>query len=158
MVTVSRLAKDSFCVIGKEGATSDGQGFVEKLWADANSHFHEVAELAKTDDNGNPVGFWGAMSDLSRSFNPWEDNFTKGPYLAGVEVGNDAEAPGGWAKWIIPSYEYLYTRVENSIPETLSAMTKYLEENDLQLAGAVHDFIAPREDGQTYMFVPISKL
>lgn len=48
------------------------------------------------------------MSDLSRSFQPWDDNFTKGLYLAGVEVPDDAEAPDGWVKWTVPGYEYVY--------------------------------------------------
>ena len=26
--------KDSFVVIGKEGSTLDGQGFIQKLWTD----------------------------------------------------------------------------------------------------------------------------
>lgn len=53
--------------------------------------------LAKKDENGNIRRIWGAMSDFSRSFNPWED-FNKGFYLAGVECNDDAEAPNGWAK------------------------------------------------------------
>ena len=48
--------KESFSVIGKEGSTEDGAGFVQNLWADANSHFAEVAHCAKKDENGNLVG------------------------------------------------------------------------------------------------------
>ena len=62
--------KESFSVIGKEGSTEDGPGFVQNLWEDANSHFAEVAHLAKKDENGNLVGIWGAMTDFSRSFQP----------------------------------------------------------------------------------------
>lgn len=79
-----RCKKESFIVIGKEGATTDGADFIQKLWDDANSHFREVAHLAKKDENGNIRGIWGAMSDLSRSFQPWE-GFDQGLYLAGVE-------------------------------------------------------------------------
>ena len=32
-----KIIKESFCVIGKEGSTADGTGFVERLWAEANS-------------------------------------------------------------------------------------------------------------------------
>ncbi len=39
--------KEKFVVIGKEGSTSDGEGFIRKLWNDANGHFHEIAHLAK---------------------------------------------------------------------------------------------------------------
>ena len=67
---IESCIKESFSVIGKEGSTEDGAGFVQNLWADANSHFAEVAHLAKKDENGNLVGIWGAMTDFSRSFQP----------------------------------------------------------------------------------------
>lgn len=149
---IKRCIKESFSVIGKEGSTNDGNGFIQKLWTDANSHFNEVAELAKKDEKGNLLGIWGAMSDLSHSFKPWEDNFTKGLYLAGVEVIDDAQAPKGWVKWTIPSYEYIY--VKNEGTTTFADVIKYLNENDIQLVGAVHDFNCP-ETGQSYMFFPI---
>lgn len=106
-----KVIKGEFIVIGKEGSTADGEGFIQKLWQDANGHFSEIAHLAKKDANGNLVGIWGAMSDSSRSFQPWEDGFQKGLYLAGVECVDQAEAPSGWTKWTIPGYEYLV--VEN---------------------------------------------
>ena len=86
-----KVIKEKFVVIGKEGSTLDGEGFIQKLWDDANSHFSEVAHLAKKDANGGIVGIWGAMSDISRSFKPWEDGFSKGLYLAGVECVDNAE-------------------------------------------------------------------
>ena len=79
-----RLEKASFAVIGKEGSTTDGAGFIQRLWNDANSHFAEVQHLAKKNENGGIVGIWGAMSDFSRSYHPWED-FREGLYLAGVD-------------------------------------------------------------------------
>ena len=150
----NRCTKDAFVVIGKEGATTEGEGFIPKLWEDANSHFHEVAELAKKDENGNLVGIWGAMSDLSRSFMPWEDGFSKGLYLAGVECEENAEAPEGWTKWVIPGYEYVYVECEGA--DTFPQVLKYLEENQLPLVGAVHDFTCP-ETGKNYMFFPIGR-
>ena len=103
---LEKCKKDSFVVIGKEGSSLDGEGFIQKLWNDANSHFGEIQHLAKKDADGNISGIWGVMSDFSRSFHPWED-FNKGLYLAGVECNEDAEAPGGWTKWIVPAYEYI---------------------------------------------------
>ncbi|WP_373889721.1 hypothetical protein [Paludicola sp. MB14-C6] len=44
---IQKCVKESFTVIGKEGTTNDGQGFIDKLWEDANSHFNEVEHLAK---------------------------------------------------------------------------------------------------------------
>ena len=72
-----KVIKKAFVVIGKVGSTLDGEGFIQKLWNDANSHFNEVAHLAKKDANGNLVGIWGAMSDMSHSFKPWKMAFVK---------------------------------------------------------------------------------
>ena len=152
---IKKCIKESFSVIGKEGSTKEGTGFINKLWDDANAHFSEIASLAKKDENGNILGIWGAMSDFSRSFNHWEDNFAKGLYLAGVEVTDDARPPQGWVKWTIPSYEYIYVKKESQ--NTFAEVIKYLGENKIQLAGAVHDFNCP-EDGQGYMFFPIRRL
>ena len=49
---IETCEKESFVVIGKEGATTDGAGFIQKLWDKANSHFGEVAHLAKKDEDG----------------------------------------------------------------------------------------------------------
>ena len=43
----SKCIKDSFVIIGKEGTTNDGSGFIQRLWDSANSHFDEVEHLAK---------------------------------------------------------------------------------------------------------------
>lgn len=53
---ISKCIKDSFVVIGKEGTTKDGDGFIQKLWDIANSQFDEVEHLAKKDDKGNLLG------------------------------------------------------------------------------------------------------
>ncbi len=149
-----KVIKESFVVIGKEGSTFDGEGFIQRLWADANSHFDEVAHLAKKDVNGHLVGIWGAMSDLSRSLKPWEDGFRKGLYLAGVECVDHAEAPDGWTKWTIPSYEYIVVENRNGVFEdTLREM----KEEGLYLAGAVHDYTDPTT-GKNYMYFPIREL
>lgn len=151
---IGKFVKESFAVIGKEGSTAEGDGFIQKLWDDANSHFEQVAHLAKKDDNGNLVGVWGAMSDLTRSFMPWED-FNKGLYLPGVECIDGAQAPEGWKKWIIPGYEYLCSECDsnNTFAETLN----YMKEQDIPLVGAVHDFTCPKT-GKQYMFFPIRKM
>ena len=152
---IEKLTKNAFTVIGKEGSPLDGEGFIRKLWTEANTHFGEVAHLAKRDAQGNFAGFWGAMSDLSRTFRPWEENFTRGLYLAGVECTDGAEAPSGWTKWEIPGYEYLRTEVEGT--STFSDVLQYLSENNLTLAGAVHDYTCPAT-GKNYMCFPIKTL
>lgn len=151
-MNISKCIKESFVVIGKEGATNIGNGFIQNLWEDANSHFHEVEQLAKKDDKGNIVGIWGAMSDMSHSFLPWEDGFTKGVYLAGVECLDTAKAPDGWTKWVIPGYEYIYAECESG--DTFSEVINYMNENEISLVGAVHDFTCP-ETGKNYLFFPI---
>jgi len=149
---IEKRIKTSFSVIGKEGSTLEGYGFIQKLWTDANSHFEEVQPLAQKDENGNLAGIWGAMSDCTRSFKPWEDNFSKGLYLAGIGCIDDAQAPEGWTKWTIPGYEYLCAEVESE--STFSEVLDYMNANNLTLAGAVHDFTCPA-NGKNYMFFPI---
>ena len=152
---ITKVIKPGFRVIGKLGSTEDGAGFIARLWEDANGHFNEVEPLAKKDESGALVGVWGAMSDMSGAFAPWEDGFTKGLYLAGVEACDDAEPPEGWISWTIPGQEYLVTAAEdeNTFAKTLS----YMAENQLQLVGAVHDFTDPKT-GKGYMYFPIRKL
>lgn len=151
-MNIKKCVKESFVVIGKEGSTLDGDGFIQKLWEDANGTFCEIQHLAKKDKQGNLVGIWGAMSDFSHSFKPWEENFTKGLYLAGAECVDDAIAPEGWTKWIVPGREYLYVECEGN--DTFPKMITYLNENGISLAGAVHDFTNP-QTGKNYMFFPI---
>lgn len=152
---IEKCTKETFTIIGKEGSTRDGEDFIERLWEDANLHFGEIAHLVKSDENGVPVGVWGAMSDFSRSFKPWENEFSEGLYLAGAECVDGAEAPEGWVKWVIPAYEYLY--VENESDDTFDEMLQYLEDNGISLAGAVHDFTCP-QTGVGYMYFPIRAL
>lgn len=155
---IKKCIKSSFSVIGKEGSTNDGNGFVNKLWENANNRFNEIEGLAKKDENGNILGIWGLMSDFSRSFKPWEDNFTKGLYLAGVEVIDDAEAPDTWIKWTVPAFEYLYIKVDKGYKEAFSYVLNYMDNNNIKLAGAVFDYNCPQENGQLYLFFPIKRL
>ena len=151
-MTIEKRMKPSFSVIGKEGSTLDGQGFIQRLWESANSYFNEIQAFARKDENGNLVGIWGAMSDFTRSFMPWEDNFSRGLYLAGVECADDAQAPEGWTKWTIPGYEYLCAEVEGG--NTFSEVQDYMTVNNIALVGAVHDFTCPA-NGKCYMYFPI---
>ena len=152
---MERIIKPAFAVIGMEGSTADGPGFIPALWEKANSRFPEVAALAKTNKDGSLCGVWGAMSDLSRSFRPWEEDFTRGLYLAGVEVRDDAQPPEGWTRWDIPGIEYV--RVINNAPDVFSRTLQELAEEGLSLVGAVHDFTDPAT-GTGYMLFPIRKL
>jgi len=150
-----RFVKPAFSVIGREGSTRDGAGVVQELWAAAHAHFEQIAELVKRDEAGVPVGFWGAMSDFSRSFLPWEEGFSQGLYLAGAECRDDAQAPEGWTRWEIPGFEYY--RVECDHEGVFPEMIAWLEEQRIPLAGAVQDFTCPKT-GKSYMLFPLRKL
>ena len=152
---MERIIKPAFAVIGIEGSTEDGPGFISGLWNEANSRFDEVAHLAKTNPDGTLCGIWGAMTDMSRSFQPWEDDFSRGLYLAGVEVRDDAQPPRGWTRWDVPGFEYI--RVENNTPDVFSRTLEALVREGLPLVGAVHDFTDPAT-GTGYMLFPIRKL
>lgn len=148
------LQKESFSVIGRLGSTKDGDGFIQHLWQEANSRFDEAAPLAKRDSEGNFSGFWGLMSDEGMNFRPWEDNFSRGLYLAGVEVEDTAQAPEGWVKWTSPAYEYL---VAEAGPQAFSETLEYMKEQGIELAGAVYDFTDPGT-GENYQYFPIRRL
>lgn len=53
---------------------------------------------------------------------------------------------------MIPGYEYLRVVCKNE--NTFSEMIEYLGENNIGLAGAVHDFTDPKT-GKNYMYFPI---
>ena len=152
---MERIIKPAFTVIGMEGSTEDGPGFISALWEKANARFSEVAHLAKTNGDGSLCGIWGAMTDMSRSFRPWADDFTKGLYLAGVEVREDAQPPKGWVRWDVPGFEYI--RVANDAPDVFPRTLDMLAQKGLALVGAVHDFTDP-VTGKGYMLFPIHKL
>ena len=148
-----RIVKREFTVIGIEGSTRDGDGFIGRLWDEANARFAEIMNLCKRDASGNFAGFWGAMSDFSRSFRPWED-FSQGLYLAGAECVDGAEAPEGWTKWVVPGFEYLrFQQDEYTFAQAIDSV----KENGFSLAGAVHDFNDP-STGKGYICIPIRKL
>ena len=100
------------------------------------------------------MGIWGAMSDSSHAFNAWEDGFSRGLYLAGVECVDNAEAPAGWTKWIIPGYEYIVVENHNGAFEDT---IKQMNEEGMSLVGAVHDYTDPAT-GKGYMYFPIREI
>lgn len=149
------MTRPAFSVIGMEGSTEDGPGFIQALWEKANSRFHEVEHLALKGAFGQPLAFWGAMTDMSRSFRPWEDNFTQGLYLAGVQVADDAVPPPGWTKWQIPGFVYM--RVEADLPDIFRRTLEALEYKDMPLVGAVQEFIDPDRE-ESFMLFPVERL
>ena len=143
-------------IIGKEGFCTKEKNVVQDLWQQANLHFGEVADIGMKNADGSYVGFWGAMSDETMSFMPWTDGFSRGLYLAGIEVYEDTEVPVGWTKWIMPARKYLVTEVDtNSYAETFrSVIDDLIPELGMKLAGAVCDFTEPAT-GQNKLFFPV---
>ena len=145
---------NAFAVIGKEGACRGTPGTIQELWRDANGHFDEVSALAKRRSDGTLLGVWGLMSDFSRAFRPWENGFSQGLYLAGVECNTDAVPPEGWTKWVAPAAEYLC--VPADIEGGFMKGLELLEQNGFTLAGAAYDFTDP-SDGKNYIYYPVKR-
>ena len=144
-------------IIGREGFCTKEKNAVQDLWEQARMHFREVADLGMKNADGSYVGFWGAMSDETRSFLPWTDGFSRGLYLAGIEVYEDSAAPAGWVKWVMPARKYLVTEVDpDSYEETFrNVINHLLPELGMKLAGAVCDFTEPAT-GQNKLFFPVA--
>lgn len=154
---IKRLRLHQFAVLGKLGSTKDGAGFIQKLWQNAENHFDEIKHLALKDPHDTYVGFWGLMSDFDMHFKPWKD-FKEGYYLAGVEVGLDVKAPEGWTKWIYPGFEYVVVLVDDEYQACMAAGLDYVKEHGLELAGAIVDFMDPKNGGQPYIYIPTKKI
>lgn len=148
----------TFDLIGMEGKAEPGHNPAPALWEAANARFGEVEGLALRDENGVPVGVWGAMSDLSRTFLPWEDGFSRGLYLAGVQVPTGAEPPKGWTKWTLPAFACLRVKAEGDYAAAFRAGLDELSRRGLSLAGAVQECQRMAEGGQLYLFFPFKRL
>ena len=145
-------------IIGKEGLCTKEKNVVQDLWQQANSNFSDIAVLGMKNADGSYVGFWGAMSDETMSFLPWTDDFSRGLYLAGVEVYEDTPVPFGWVKWVMPARKYLVTEVQ---PENYGKIFETVIKSlipglGLRLAGAVCDFTEPAT-GQNKLFFPVEQ-
>ncbi len=144
-------------IIGKEGLCTKEKNTVQDLWQQANSGFGEIADLGMKNADGSYTGFWGAMSDESMAFLPWTDDFSRGLYLAGIEVYEDTPVPEGWVRWVMPARKYLVTDVS---PETYGetfrdVINRLIPELGMKLAGAVCDFTEPAS-GQNQLFFPVA--
>ena len=156
MVKYEIIDLPEIAVIGKEGLCTKEKNVVQELWRQANSNFNDVADIAMKNEDESYVGFWGAMSDETMSFLPWTDDFSRGLYLAGVEVYQDTPVPEGWAKWIMPARKYIVTDVDpKSYGETFrNVIFSLIPELGMKLAGAVCDFTEPAS-GQNKLFFPV---
>lgn len=146
-------------VIGKEGLCTKEKNIAADLWQQANSHFGEVASIGMKEADGAYVGFWGLMSDETMSFRPWTEDFSRGMYLAGIEVYSDTPVPEGWTKWIMPARKYLVADVTPDIYNGVFSdmIHKTIPAQNMRLSGAVCDYIEPRS-GKSKLFFPVEEL
>lgn len=144
-------------IIGKEGLCTENSNIVQELWSEANSHFDEVAELGMREKDGSFVGFWGAMSDETMSFLPWTNHFSRGLYLAGIEVNHDAVAPSGWQKWNMPPRKCIIVDVQmDQYEQTFSeVLNRVIPDMNLELCGAVCDYTEPAT-GKNKLLFPVT--
>ncbi len=150
-----RVILPAVTVIGREGATWEEPNVVSRLWQEANSRFGEIEALVKRDEQGHLTGIWGAMSDRSGSFAPWENDFTQGLYLAGAACEDDAQPPEGWTKWVLPASEYVC--YPNMGADAFARGLALMQEEGLTLCGAAQDFTDPAT-GENYIYYPIRRL
>ncbi len=151
------ISKQSFSVIGKEGQglAENSQQWIPPLWIDANSHFAEIVGLAKYDEAGKIAGIWGAMSDVSNTFKPWDH---QGKYLAGCEALDVAEPPAGWTKWTIPAFTYIVANCsQNQYGDTFHYILKeFIPSSNYTLAGAVQEYYPePGNSDRIALYFPI---
>ena len=156
MVQYEMIDLPKIAIIGKKGLCTKEKNVVQDLWQQANSNFSDIADLGMKNADGSFVGFWGAMSDETMSFLPWTDDFSRGLYLAGIEVYEDTPVPDGWVKWVLPARKYLVTEVNpERYGETFeTVINSLIPELGMKLAGAVCDFTEPAT-GQNKLFFPV---
>lgn len=142
--------KEAFSVIGREGSSEEGPSVIRRLWTELQEHFAEIGPVVLQKD-GKLVGLWGLMSDFSRSGKPWEDNYTKGLYLAGVECKPGSYAKG-WKVWDMPAATYLKVDCEGGYP--FREGLQRVEMMGLELSGAVLDFTDPVTN-KNYLYYPV---
>jgi len=144
----------AFSVLGREGSTEDGAGFIAALWQAANENFAQIAPYVLYGESGAPQRLWGLMSDFSRALRPWEDNFSRGLYLAGTQCMPGAPVPEGWRKWDVPALRMAFVPVCTDASAAFAQGLAYLEQNGLAMAAAAFDLTLP-EEGRSFVCFPI---
>ncbi|MDR1001946.1 MAG: GyrI-like domain-containing protein [Oscillospiraceae bacterium] len=146
-----RIQKDVFAVIGKagEGATANSKEWIPPLWQEANTHFNEIAAIAKKDENGVPL-IWGAMNDVTENNKMWGE---RGKYMVGCEADIDAEPPAGWQKWIVPAQTYLVAEcTQDTYGEVFSSV---VNDPNIKIVATVHERYPQPSTGILELWFPI---
>jgi len=152
---VKKCTLPSFSVIGLVAESTDGPGYVDKLWMEINRKGKSIMHLAKKDDDDDIAGVWGLMNDETGTFLPPGEKKSKTiVYMAGIEVNDSAKAPKGFKKWVIPAFDYLYAPVEGEKIQTIQAVMDYCAEQKLAFAACPFDYM-PADGKLMYMFFPV---
>lgn len=154
-MNIREVEKSSFSIIGKEGLgkAQEADIWIPPLWQEATNAFEEIIHLIKQ-----PLTIWGAMSDESGQFKPWNNG---GLYLAGVEVENSAQKPENWTKWTLPGFRYFVVETTTyEMNKTYSDMWNYFTQNDLKIVGAVqeHQSISAENPEELELWFPIERI
>ena len=140
-----------FSVVGFEGSTAAGDNLVPQLWDQAEKRLGDVFPSLKKRSIF-PI-YWGLMSDFSRSFKPWENNYSQGLYLAGFELEDTRLIPPeGWVKWDVPAQTYLALRLEGDYRSVLEKGLALIESHGYVLSGALFDH---GENGEMWLYFPV---
>jgi len=141
----------AFSVVGREGSTKTSSTIVAELWDQAEKGISDVLPSLKM-RNIFPI-YWGLMSDFSRSFKPWENDYSEGLYLAGFELADDRLIPPpGWVKWDVPAQVYLTLASEGDYRDTLQEGLKLIKDHGYVLSGAIFDH---GEEGKMFLYFPV---
>lgn len=152
---IKKCTLPPFTVIGLVGKSTDGPGYVDKLWMEINRKGKSIMHLVKKDEDGDLAGVWGLMNDETGTFLPPGDKKSKTVvYMAGLEVNDNAKAPKGFEKWVIPEFDYLYVPVEGKKLQVIEAVMEYCAEENLVFAACPFDYM-PADGKMMYMFFPV---
>ena len=153
-MTMKYRHKESFAVIGKagQGPADRPHEWITPLWGEANAHFREIADIVRKNDDGSPLGIWGAMNDIGEGNMRWG---AEGKYMASAEADVGAAPPEGWAKWIIPAQTYL---VADCTMETYGEVYgRITNDPAINIVGTVHErYPEPGNPNVAELYVPIA--
>src|SRR5574344_703251 len=150
------IHKSAFQVIGKEGSTDEGEGFIKKLYLDLEKHFTDIEPFVKK-VKGKVEGQYGLMSDFAYKFKPWEENFTKGLYLAGPVLsskGLDHDIKG-FKVWSVKEQDYFEVELEkdDNYQEVFNHFVYYQIPFEMKtLSGAAFDYYSFSKQKQYILF------
>ena len=99
-----RVKKEAFAVIGKEGSTAEGEGFIQKLWQEAQRPFRGDRPPGEA---GPGRGAGGHLGGPSTDFfplpsGPGRTAFARACTWRGWSAPTRRRRAAGWTKWTIP--------------------------------------------------------